>query len=46
MGRNGRAADANGHEREYEYFDVVIVGAGMSGIAAAYYLEHQLPHLK
>jgi len=42
MGMNGSAAKANAHE----HFDVVIVGAGMSGIAAAYYLEHQLPYLK
>lgn len=29
-----------------EHFDVVIVGAGMSGLAAAYHLQKNLPHLR
>ena len=27
-----------------EHFDVVIVGAGISGIGCAYHLQHELPH--
>lgn len=27
-----------------EYFDIVIIGAGLSGIGAAYYLQSQCPH--
>jgi cation diffusion facilitator CzcD-associated flavoprotein CzcO len=27
-----------------DHFDVLIVGAGVSGIGAAYHLQHNLPH--
>jgi monooxygenase len=38
------AAGIEEHKRtETERMDVVIVGAGMSGIGAAWYLEHRLP---
>ena len=35
--------DAASHE-DTEHLDVVVVGAGLSGIAAAYYLKTQRPH--
>jgi cation diffusion facilitator CzcD-associated flavoprotein CzcO len=30
--------------RKTEHFDVLIVGAGISGIGAAYHLTHQCPN--
>ncbi|MDH3685750.1 MAG: NAD(P)/FAD-dependent oxidoreductase, partial [Myxococcales bacterium] len=33
----------NPAERETEHFDVLIVGAGISGVGAAYHLKHQCP---
>lgn len=35
-----------GSSEQLDYFDVVIVGAGLSGLAAAYHLQKNLPHLR
>src|SRR5215475_4413637 len=38
-----QGAFANGSGRESEHFDVLVVGAGISGIGAAYHLRTQCP---
>ena len=37
------SATARNAARAAEHFDVLIVGAGISGVGAAYHLKHQLP---
>src|SRR6476620_7872568 len=39
----GMATEINNEPRKTEHFDVVIVGAGISGIGAAYHLTTQCP---
>ena len=40
---SSRVGDAGDAEEMVEHFDVLIVGAGISGVAAAYHLQEQCP---
>ena len=40
----GPTAEPSGGDAPVEHLDVVIVGAGISGIGSAYHLSTQLPH--
>jgi len=44
QGSAGKIAPAKGSEAPVEHFDVLIVGAGISGVAGAYYLRERCPN--